>query len=134
MNSTPHSPDADAIMLVNKEVEAAIGDANSSSVARLTSIYTDNGQMLPPNGTLIAGKEGISDYWRALLNAGISEAKLTTEELDLQSSTAIEIGSYVMKQGENVADFGKYLVVWKRKGDEWKYHRDIWNSDQPVGS
>ena len=31
----------------------------------------------------------------------------------------------------NVADHGKFMVVWKRVGDEWKLHRDIWNTSTP---
>jgi hypothetical protein len=25
------------------------------------------------------------------------------------------------------------LVIWKRDGDDWKLHRDIWNSSVPTG-
>ena len=31
-----------------------------------------------------------------------------------------------------VLDSGKYIVVWKREGDAWRWHRDIWNSSRPV--
>jgi ketosteroid isomerase-like protein len=24
---------------------------------------------------------------------------------------------------------GKYIVVWKKDGDAWRLHRDIWNTD-----
>ncbi len=24
----------------------------------------------------------------------------------------------------------KFVVVWKRQGDEWRWHLDIWNSDE----
>lgn len=35
------------------------------------------------------------------------------------------------KQG-NVADRGKYLVIWNRDGATWKLHRDIWNTSMPA--
>ena len=27
---------------------------------------------------------------------------------------------------------GKYIVVWKRDGGQWKLHRDIWNTSMPA--
>jgi len=27
---------------------------------------------------------------------------------------------------------GKYVVIWKRDGGQWKIHRDIWNTSMPA--
>jgi len=29
-------------------------------------------------------------------------------------------------------DKGKYIVIWKKVDGEWKYYRDIFNSDLPI--
>ena len=34
--------------------------------------------------------------------------------------------------GEPVTDIGKYVVIWKRQGDDWKLHIDIWNTNSPL--
>lgn len=88
--------------------------------------------MLQPNGTTLSGSEGISSYWQGVLDAGITYASLKSEELDVLDDTAIEVGSYTMKRGEDIADVGKYIVIWKKVEGHWKYHRDIWNSDRPA--
>lgn len=129
MKSFQHSPDAEAIMQINKGVEAAIRDADETSVERLASIYTSEGQMLQPHGETLADKDAINSYWRGVLDAGITDANLETIELDFIDDTAIEVGSYLMKKGGAVADIGKYPVVWKKVNGQWKYHRDIWNSN-----
>jgi ketosteroid isomerase-like protein len=36
-----------------------------------------------------------------------------------------------LKDGK-VADRGKYVVIWKRVGGEWKLHRDIWTTSLPA--
>jgi ketosteroid isomerase-like protein len=47
--------------------------------------------------------------------------------------TAHEIGRYTLKTGTGeVADSGKYLVVWKQEGGAWKLHRDIWTTSRPA--
>jgi hypothetical protein len=46
---------------------------------------------------------------------------------------AVEIGRYTLSGSEMpVLDSGKYAVVWKREGDAWRWHRDIWNSSRPL--
>jgi ketosteroid isomerase-like protein len=30
-------------------------------------------------------------------------------------------------------DQGKYIVIWKQDGGQWKLHRDIFNSSLPAG-
>ncbi len=44
----------------------------------------------------------------------------------------MEQGRYELADADgNVADHGKYIVIWKRDGDDWKLHRDIWNTSTP---
>ena len=58
--------------------------------------------------------------------------QLDTVEVEGHRDTAIEVGTYTLRGAAGqVADAGKYLVVWKVEGRSWKLHRDIWNSSQP---
>ena len=64
---------------------------------------------------------------------GIKELRLSTNEIDLQGDTAIEVGTYeLMADGGVQADHGKFLVVWKKTGGEWQLHRDIINTSMPA--
>jgi ketosteroid isomerase-like protein len=36
-----------------------------------------------------------------------------------------------LKNGKT-ADRGKYIVVWKRDGGQWRLHRDSWNTSMPA--
>lgn len=114
---------------VNAELEAAIA---AGSVDRLVAIYTLDGQLMPPNHAVVNGQTDIAQYWQNLLSTGITHAKLTTIDLAFHGDIAIEEGAYTMHKEDFIADIGKYVVIWQRQGQHWKYHRDIWNSDWPV--
>jgi ketosteroid isomerase-like protein len=48
------------------------------------------------------------------------------------ADVAHETGSYrITGPDGKVLEKGKYTVIWKRDGGQWKLHRDIWNSDAP---
>lgn len=105
----------------------AAGDA-----ARVAALYTTDGQLAPPNSDIVAGRDGIGGFWQAVMEMGLKSVKLETSELDEYGDTAIEQGRYQLADPEgNVADHGKYLVIWKRDGGDWKLHRDIWNTSVP---
>lgn len=60
-------------------------------------------------------------------------ARLESVELEGHGDTAIEVGKYALLDAKaKTIDAGKYLVVWKREQDQWKWHRDIWNSSMPA--
>jgi len=75
------------------------------------------------------GRDAIRAFWQGALDAGLTEATLDTVEVDSTGDTAVEVGRYTLRaKGGQVADAGKYVVVWKREGGGWKLHRDIWNT------
>jgi ketosteroid isomerase-like protein len=50
-----------------------------------------------------------------------------------KGDTAVEVGRYTLSgEGGQVLDTGKYVVIWKKEDDAWRYHRDIWNSSMPL--
>ena len=110
--------------------EKHFSEANAAGLAEL---YTSNGMLLPTGSDFIQGKEAIRDFWQGAMNMGIKEAKLEIMEVELQGDSIIEIGRYYLKgAGDEVMDRGKYLVVWKQEGGEWKLHKDIWNTSRTA--
>lgn len=121
----------EAVAEANKEFMSAFERGDARGVADL---YTAGGQVLPPGASIITGKEGVEAFWRGAMEAGIKRAELNTLELDPQTDTAIEVGrARLYGEGGKVIDEPKYLVVWKQEGEQWRIHRDIWNSDAAPG-
>ena len=126
---------------MSTEIRNAIAATNAKfleafrqgDAAGLAATYTSNGQALPTNSDIIEGKTALQGFWQAVLDMGIKSATLETVELDIQGNTAIEVGKYTLQvAGGQTVDEGKYLVVWKQEGGQWKWHRDIWNSSMPA--
>jgi len=119
-----------AISAANQNFMESFGRADAEGMGRL---YTSDGQLLPTNSDFLTGTVPIQEFWQAVMNMGIKTAKLETVELEEQGDTAIEVGRYTLGgDGGQVLDKGKYVVIWKQKGGQWKLHRDIWNTSMPA--
>lgn len=106
----------------------AEGDA-----AALAARYTENAQLMPPNVEMMSGQAAIGVYWKATLEGGASRLTLLALEVEQFGDTAIETGRAEIADAQgNVVDVAKYIVVWKRVGNEWKMHKDIFNSNLPL--
>jgi ketosteroid isomerase-like protein len=65
----------------------------------------------------------------------VKSLSLTVVDVGTSGDLAHETGTALLNshaQGKDPATASvKYVVVWKRQGDDWKLHRDIWN-DLPA--
>lgn len=119
-----------AIEAVNEEFAAKFSGGDAAGMAAL---YTEDGQLLPPNSDFLTGRQAIQTFWQALMDMGIKAAKLEILEVEDHGDTAIEVSTYTL-QGEagQVLDRGKYIIIWKQEHGQWKLHRDIFNSSMPA--
>lgn len=115
-----------AIEAANKQFVAAFAKGDAAALA---AMYTTGGMAFPPNGDVARTRAAILNIWKGAIDGGIKAVTLTTTEVETHGDTAHEVGNYEMKvDGGKVVDRGKYIVIWKREGGQWKLHRDIWNT------
>ena len=108
----------------NFESTFSIGD-----VTKIAGFYTKKGMLLPTGTDFVRGRQDIKDFWQSAINMGIKYIKIDIIEVEQHDDTAIEMSNYTLSgQDKRVIDAGKGIVIWKKKGDAWKMHRDIWNS------
>jgi hypothetical protein len=108
------------------DARSAIEAANRQFAA---GVAQGNGRA---NADIVSGREAIERLWQSFLEAGVKGMTLTTLEVEAAGHTAYEVGTYMVTgDGGNPLDNGKYLVVWKLDGGQWKLHRDIWNTSAP---
>jgi uncharacterized protein (TIGR02246 family) len=101
--------------------------------AGMGELYTEDGQILPPNGTVVRGRPAIAGFWRMVMDLGITDLDMRVGETEQHGETAVEVSTAaLLLEGGQVADEIKYIVVWKHEGGEWKLHRDIWNSSRSA--
>jgi uncharacterized protein (TIGR02246 family) len=126
---------------MTQSVSSNVGDAitagnekfmetyNSGDAAGLADLYTENGQLLPTGSDFVTGKAAIQAFWQGAMDMGIKTVRLETVEAEGHGDTVIDIGKYTLSgEAGKVMDRGKYIVILKQEGGQWKLHRDIWNS------
>ena len=114
----------------NRQFMEALTKGDAAGIATL---YTKKGQLLPPNSDFVTGPTAIQSYWRGAIEKGVKGAVLETLEVEAHGDLAYEVGRYTLRAADGqVADTGKYLLIWKQDGGAWKVHRDIWTTSLPT--
>ncbi len=120
----------DAIVAANEQFMTAFSNSDDAAMAAL---YTEDAKLMPSNNDFVSGNEAVRAFWKSVFDRGIKKAKLETLEVEGMGDTACEVGKYTLFiEGEQVADSGKYVVIWKKVNGQWKLHRDIWNTSMPA--
>ena len=109
---------------------------NAGDAAGVAGRYTENAILLPPDTTRIEGRAAIQEAWQGWIDAGLTNLKLDSADVEGQGDLAWEIGNYAVDvPGEGdaiVTATGNYLVVWQRGADgAWRLHIDTWNDTPP---
>jgi ketosteroid isomerase-like protein len=108
-------------------VAAAKGDG-----AGLAALYAADGQVMPAGSEPIRGKAAIQKFWQGALDSGIAGVGLKTLEVFAHGATATEVGQYELQdKAGKVLDHGKYIVVWRHEGGQWKLLRDMFSTNVP---
>jgi uncharacterized protein (TIGR02246 family) len=118
---------------IEKGNEAFMAAFAAHDAAALAAFYTENAKLLPPNSGIVQGRAAIQAYWQAAMDMGLASAQLDIQEVDALGDTAVEVSLYTLYLADGtVADYGKYIVVWKRVKGQWFLHRDIFNTSRPA--
>jgi uncharacterized protein (TIGR02246 family) len=105
---------------------------NKGDAAAVAALYTEDAYVLPPGSAMVKGRAAIEAFWRQAAQQ-MTDAKLTTlDVLPLGRSAAREIGTVTLKTKSQPPQevVGKYAVVWRKVGRDWKLATDIWNTDK----
>lgn len=120
----------EGVHAANRAFEAAF---NAGDAAGAAAVYTADGQALPPNGATVSGRDALRDFWQAVMDMGVKRATLETVELQPCGEIAYEVGQATLYgEGDTVLDTAKFIVIWQQEDGQWKWRRDIWNSNTPA--
>jgi uncharacterized protein (TIGR02246 family) len=121
--------DRATIEKLNDAWSAAFDKGDAAAVAAL---YTEDAYVLPPGAEIVKGRAAIEAFWRQAAQQ-LTDAKLTTiDVLPLGPDAAREIGTVTLKTKAQPPQeiVGKYVVVWRKTGADWKLATDIWNMNK----
>ena len=105
---------------------------NNGDSKGIASLHTLDAVVIPPKSDFVVGRDNIEKMYREEIKMGNGTLDLKTIEVIKEDLFAYETGLYTIKmtiKGEEVNDYGKYIVVWeKQKNGDWLCKKDIWNT------
>ena len=122
---------------IRGQVDRWLELVNAKDAAGIAALYADDGAVMPPNGPIGKGRTAIQQTWASMMQTPGFDLTIVPELIIVSSSgdMALDRGTYKLAIAPNGAaqtDTGKYVVVWRKIGGEWKAAADIFNSDLPA--
>lgn len=110
---------------------------NAKNAMKISAFYTDDAVLMPPAQSMVRGRGNIEAYYARGFEQDVSDFRLMPMESAVAGGHAFEAGTSRLTHRRGlssraigaVTESGKYLVVYKRVGSEWKIAYDIFNTD-----
>ncbi len=111
----------------------------AKDAAGISQIYTEDGAVMAPNAPIGKGRAAIQQTWASMMGTPGFDLTFAPEQIVVAGSgdMALDRGTYRMTiapGGKPQRDTGKYVVVWRKVGGDWKAAADIFNSDVPPAT
>jgi len=120
------STDTSALEARSDAWESAL---NAKDVDALVDLYTDDARLLPPDGAMTSGQEGIRAAFGGMIDAGIG-GETTRVETTVSGDVGYIVGTFSLTAGDVAVGTGKYIETWRRGNDGlWLIANDIFNND-----
>jgi uncharacterized protein (TIGR02246 family) len=109
----------------------------AKDAAGIAELYAEDGAVMPPNAPIGKGRAAIKQTWASMMQTPGFGLTFVPEQIIVSSSgdMALDRGTYTLNfapDGTAQTDTGKYVVVWRKVGGEWKVAADIFNSDRSA--
>jgi uncharacterized protein (TIGR02246 family) len=103
---------------------------NADDLDATLALFDDDAQILPEHGPAITGRDDISAYLKDQMTPVVSFN--TDADMSLvRNDIAVEQGHYRVRDVRRGSDVeaGKYMHVWRNRGQGWKLYRVMYNTD-----
>lgn len=122
---------------IRAQVDRWLQLVKTKDAAGIAAFYTEDGAVMPPNAPIGKGRAAIEKTWASMMQTPGFDLIFAPDQIIVSSSgdMALDRGTYRLKiapDGTQTTDTGKYVVVWRKVGGEWKAAADIFNSDLPA--
>lgn len=130
---TPAQIDPSVVDGADKYLKAVLS-GNASVIA---AMYREDAVLMPTDCSLLRGRGAIEQYYREWFKSPSKVTGFTFTHLEspVLGETAYDVGTYrqILSLGADrtLSLTGKYSVILKRSGGEWKIAYLIFNSDSP---
>ena len=136
VSSVSRAQDSSTVRVAIEQAGVRFAEAYGRGDAKaVAAFYTEDAIAFPPGAAMVKGRQAIQQMWQETMDSGVKSLSFTVIDVGASGDLAHETGTALM----NVQSAGKepttasvkYVVVWKKQGNDWKLARDIWN-DLPA--
>ena len=122
---------------IRGQVDRWLQLVKAKDAAGIAALYAEDGAVMPPNAPIGKGRTAIQQTWASMMQTPGFDLTFNPEQIVISSSgdMALDRGTYtltVAPAGTTQTDTGKYVVVWRKIGGDWKAVADIFNSNLPA--
>ncbi len=124
---------------IRQRIQELVAAVNAKDAAKAAAFYANTATFMPPNTATVHGRDSVQLYYQTLIEAGTTDLSMEPKDIGgvvpaAGQGLAYSNGTYSMAvkttSGEQ-RDRGKYLLVLRNTGGQWRCEYSIWNSDLP---
>jgi uncharacterized protein (TIGR02246 family) len=107
---------------------------NTGNYDHAAALFNSDATFMPPHRESSQGVKAIERALREFGDSGYEDLRLETTRVESSADMAVETGRYsltIRRDGNSIADRGKYLRTWRRLG-VWLITADCWSSSVPL--
>ena len=122
---------------IRGQVDRWLQLVKAKDAAGIADLYAEDGAVMPPNAPIGKGRAAIQQTWASMMRTPGFDLTFVPEQILVSSSgdMALDRGTYsltIAPGGTTQTETGKYVVVWRKIGRDWKAAADIFNGDKPA--
>lgn len=117
--------------LIRKQAAAFSEYLVAGQRGKIVEMYTADAKIFPTDREILKEAD-LAEYWNPKKPSAWRTTfhKITPLEISIWGDEAYDYGYYegTSTNGNDTSQWrGKYVIIWKKVGGEWKMYLDIWN-------
>lgn len=133
----PAAPDSRSAQMAQQDIQdmhaALLKGYNAKDSAAVSSYYTDDAILMPPNLVPVKSRIAVTEFMRQTLVPPMNSMLMNVAETVVSGDYAFSTGFYTMLKADGTTlDEGKFVEILKNDSGKWLIYRDIYNSDMAA--
>jgi ketosteroid isomerase-like protein len=112
------------ILIIEKyeKMRATIQSGDPNYVIKM---HTDDATLFKSDGTELNGIQQLGVLYKQVATSGIDIKSTPISVEKLSQDTAFEVGQFVSTTKDGKINSSKYIIIWKKVGNDWKIYKSI---------